>query len=92
MTNKQLIQNFINGATAGKANSLTIDGDRLLSYKTSICIRKGGGAQGSFLFYVNVEKYSDTTTKQINLLRSKLNHCRLEMGKGRDKGIDHLME
>jgi hypothetical protein len=62
MTNEKLMQEFLNGATKGKAGNLKIEGDKLIQYSTTIAQRVNGQV------IVNVTKYSKTTTVLQNKL------------------------
>lgn len=66
MTTKQVIANFLNGATKGKASSIEIEGDCLLNYATVIAQRING------VVHINVTRYSMTTTKHQNVLRREM--------------------
>lgn len=57
MTTEQVVREFVNGATKGKASSLRIEGDKLFNYNTVIAQRING------VLVVNRTKYSMTTTK-----------------------------
>ena len=61
-TRNGIIDDFMRGATRGKASSLSIDGDILKSYATPIALRKDGQV------FVNMKKYSSTTSTQQNAL------------------------
>ncbi len=63
MGREDLIRSFLNGATKGKASSLSIDGNLLLSYATPIARREGD------TIYLNKKKYSQTTSTQQNSVR-----------------------
>lgn len=77
MNNKELITNFIQGATQGhtpirdiqngyytyKGSTLSIDGDYLVNYKTIIAIRLGD------TILLNEKKYSSTTSKIQSLIK-----------------------
>ena len=62
MTNEQLMKEFLNGATKGKAGNLKIEGDKLIQYSTTIAQFVNGQC------VVNVTKYSKTTTVLQNKL------------------------
>lgn len=62
MRTSELINNFIGGATKGKASNMHIDGDRLFNYNTVIAQYMGGR------LVINKTKYSPTTTKHQNRL------------------------
>jgi hypothetical protein len=66
MTTKQIIANFVNGATKGKASSVEIAGDRLYNYATVIAQRING------CIHINTTRYSMTTTKHQNVLRREM--------------------
>jgi hypothetical protein len=66
MTTIELARAFVNGATKGKAASLSIEGDRLFSYDTIIAQRTPN------LTYLNVTKYSVTTSKHQTRLKRLL--------------------
>lgn len=63
MKNKELISNFINGESKGKCGNLSIKGNKLINYYTCIAYRIGNQ------IYLNAQKYSQTTTKNQNILR-----------------------
>ena len=65
MTIEQLIKNFNQGATHGKASGgrVRIEGDELINYDTTIAIRTEEGIK------LNCRKYSKTTTKLQNWIR-----------------------
>lgn len=70
MTNAQIVNKFIKGATTGKnaQGSLFIEGDTLFSYgyHYPLAKRVEGG------FWVNNEKYSRTTSKHASLVRGAI--------------------
>jgi hypothetical protein len=70
MTNAQIVNSFVKGATTGKnaQGSLFIEGDTLFSYgyHYPLAKRVEGG------FWVNNEKYSRTTSKQASLVRGAI--------------------
>lgn len=77
MKNKELITNFIKGATSGhtplrdiingyytfKGTTLSIDGDNLINYSTIIAIRDGNTIK------LNTTKYSSTTSKIQSMIK-----------------------
>jgi hypothetical protein len=71
MTTKDLIVEFVNGATKGKASGgrLYIEGNKLINYGTCLAEVVNG------TWYVNVTKYSRTTTTHQNYLNRYLNEC-----------------
>lgn len=69
MTTKEMINNFMTGATKGKASSICIEGDKLFNYNTVIAQRVDGA------IVLNVTKYSMTTTKHQNVLRREMPHA-----------------
>ena len=62
---KGLIDAFLSGGNKGKASSLSIRGNELVSYATPIGIRTGN------VIRINVRKYSHSTTVQQNILRRR---------------------
>ena len=70
MTNKQIVQAFVSGATKGKNSlkSIFIEGDTLYSYgyHFPLAKRKDGG------FWVNPDRYSVTTSKQQSIVRGAI--------------------
>ena len=66
MTDEQVIKAFVNGATKGRANSLTIEGDTIYSYQTAIAWRAPGGIR------INQKKYSQTTSRQTGTLSAAM--------------------
>lgn len=68
MTNQQIINKFVNGATSGNNSnrSLFIEGDTIYSYGRHFPLarRLGGGD-----FWVNPDRYSVTTSKHQSLVR-----------------------
>ena len=71
MTNKQLCENFANFHTSGKTGSMHIYGNKLYSYQTVIAQRMRNG-----IVYLNGTHYSQTTSRQQNLLRNALHTWR----------------
>lgn len=67
MTNRDIIENFKNGATRGIACHLYIKGNELINYSTTIAIRKDNGK-----FAINKSKYSATTSKIQAMIRRTL--------------------
>ena len=66
ISNKDLIAGFISGTMSGRRNgsmSISDDGKRLFSYSTCIAQFDGG------LVYLNITKYSPTTSRQQSILR-----------------------
>ena len=64
MLNKNdLIRTYLLTKEENKGSNLYISGNALINYSTCIAYKKDG------LLYLNVEKYSVTTTKNQNLLR-----------------------
>lgn len=59
----ELINNFANGATNGKASNLYIEGDVLVNYVTPIAFRTDEG------IVLNKSKYSVTTSKNQTYIR-----------------------
>jgi hypothetical protein len=66
MTTEQVMYNFLQGATKGKASSISIDGDKLFNYNTVIAQRING------VIVINTTRYSMTTTKHQNRLRREM--------------------
>jgi hypothetical protein len=68
MTNQQIINRFVNGATSGRNSnrSLFIDGNTIYSYGHHFPLAHRN-ADGTF--WVNPDKYSVTTSKQQGLVR-----------------------
>ena len=66
MLNKNdLIRTFLLTNEQNKGSNLVIDGNALINYNTCIALKKDG------LLYLNANKYSQTTTRNQNLLRRK---------------------
>ncbi len=67
MTNKQIINKFVNGAESGKNSngSLFIEGDTLYSYGYHYPLARRENGK----FWVNGERYSVTTSKQASMVR-----------------------
>lgn len=63
LNKKMLIRNFVNGATEGNSSNLIIKGNNLINYNTIIAIRRGNK------IFLNSKKYSQTTTRNQNLIR-----------------------
>lgn len=68
MTKNDLIRKFVNGEKNGKGSNLKIEGNILINYNTIIAFRKDN------LIYLNSQKYSQTTTRNQNLIRSYANN------------------
>ena len=70
MNNKQVAQAFATGATKGKGSNLFIEGDTIYSYGRYFPIArrlpKGG-------YWINPEKYSQSTTRHQSLVRNAIN-------------------
>jgi hypothetical protein len=70
MTNKQIVNAFVSGATKGQnsGRSLFIEGDTLYSYgyHFPLAKRQEGG------FWVNPDRYSVTTSKQQGMVRGAI--------------------
>lgn len=64
MTNKQLIQAFVNGATTGESRDLKIEGRNLRGMNTIFAQRIGNG-EGSNHFVLNVSNYSNDATRMM---------------------------
>lgn len=64
MLNKNdLIKTFLLTNEEGRGSNLYISGETLVNYDTCIAYKKDG------ILYLNVKKYSSTTTRNQNLLR-----------------------
>lgn len=72
MRNKELIADFINGATEGKGSNLRIEGRKLINYATVIAYRLEGNGM-----LLNGENYSSTTTVHQNVIRRHYNESSL---------------
>lgn len=68
MTNKQIVEKFVSGATKGKNSngSMFIEGDTLYSYGYHFPLAKRN-EDGTF--WVNPDRYSVTTSKQQGMVR-----------------------
>lgn len=91
MTNEQVLKSFILGKKAHTTNLMT-DGIQLVNYSTTIAIRHSDNS-----FSVNNQKYSPTTSKIQNKLKSLLNasgfyYELLEPLKGKSFNFDELAE
>lgn len=74
MSNKNdLIRSFVLGETKGKASNLKIEGNKLINYYTVIALRKGND------IYLNIDKYSSTTSRNQNLVRRFTNNVLIEV-------------
>lgn len=80
MTNQQIINNFVNGATTGKITRnnpyaggkltpLFIEGDTIYSYGKHFPLARRN-ADGTF--WVNPDKYSVTTSKHQSMVRGAI--------------------
>lgn len=71
MTNKQIINAFVTGATKGKNSngSLFIEGDTIFSYGYHFPLAKRN-ADGTY--WTNGDRYSKTTSKQQGMVRSAI--------------------
>jgi len=69
MKNDQIIKNFVEGATIGKntTGNLFISGNNLINYSTVIAKRKNNK------IYLNINHYSQTTSKIQNMIRKSIN-------------------
>jgi hypothetical protein len=68
MTTYELVKEFIQGAEKGKASGgrLYIEGNKLMNYNTCLAEASGG------VWYLNMTKYSRTTTTHQNRLHREL--------------------
>lgn len=64
MRNRDLIFEFLTGGRFGTGSNLCIRGNKLINYQTPIAIWHGG------VLYLNVKKYSPTTTRNQNLIKN----------------------
>ena len=64
---KELTKQFIQGSIAAYTKSASIRGNVFYSYNTPIAYRKPGT-----YFYLNMDKYSTTTSGQQNALKEAL--------------------
>ncbi len=71
MTNQQIINKFVNGATTGNNSnrSLFIEGDTIYSYGKHFPLARRN-ADGTF--WVNPDKYSVTTSKHQGMVRGAI--------------------
>jgi len=68
MNNKQLSQNFANGAIKGKGSNMFIEGDTIYSYGYHFPIAK----RFNGIYLVNSDGYSNSTSKQQGRVRDAL--------------------
>lgn len=72
MTNKQVMERFTK-RLSGNANNLYTDGNKLINYVTEIAYFKEG------ICFVNVRKYSNTTSKIQSQLKRVLQENNVKM-------------
>ncbi len=82
MTNEQLMKNFLNGDTKGKAGNLRIEGNKLIQYWTTIAQFVNGQV------VINITPYSKTTTVLQNKLRKWMPETK--MLNGLQQGVSDL--
>lgn len=83
MNNRQLAQEFSNGATTGKGSNMFIDGNTIYSYGYHYPIARH--LQGGITL-INASKYSSTTLRQLSHVKNALEtriietpSCKLEL-------------
>lgn len=76
MTIKELVLNFRDGATKGKASGgrVRIEGNKLINYDTTIAIRTEEGVK------LNCRKYSNTTSRLQGTIKAYCNIIEEYMG------------
>lgn len=92
ISNYDLIKGFVAGTMNGRQNgsmSVSDDGKRLFSYATCIAQFDGG------LVYVNIGKYSVTTSRQQSILKSCVADYverggDVELVDNKDRGVRYL--
>jgi hypothetical protein len=63
MKTRDLVRDFLNGATSGKSSNLLVEGNKLINYQTCIAYRIGSTV------HLNAQKYSQTTSVHQNQIR-----------------------
>ena len=76
MRNRDVAKDFVNGNKAEGSNLHTISNNRLYSYQTCICER-AKDEKGGIFYYLNVTRYSPTTTKHQHYIRCELSGHRV---------------
>ena len=69
MKNKQLVEKFVAGATAGKVDNMFIEGNKLFSYGRHFVLAE---RRGNDTFWLNKEKFSKSTTKQQTIVNDEI--------------------
>lgn len=90
MRQQELIEAFLNGATLGKARSLSIDGDQLIHYNTAIAERLGDQTT------LNYTRYSLAIGKVQEIMTDTADNAKLIYASGAPSDTrralrDHLL-
>jgi hypothetical protein len=70
---QELTKQFVQGSISAYTKTASIRGNVFYSYNTPIAYRKPGTC-----FYLNMDKYSTTTSGQQNALKEVFDSCGLE--------------